>query len=490
MNRQNESQLMQLGGQLRKHYEPLAESHDDMKEFMKRAREFTAADIDVAQSIELRRKHRCQSKSCFRNCQSIALDNPNYRYFEGRGYRASRFLSAFEHAWLVDAQGKVVDPTWIKTEVDVHDHLEYMGIEIPKQNIRRYMLQRKSWQFTVAKFLAEIQTGRPWANLRLIIGDGTVRNRDADVHHVHLITGITRTPAFEEKRLATHAVNVGLLCGHGCTYCSTPSLIRTHGAFKKIGKTAFTDGLVVVDPNTPDRVRRDAGKLTKTDRVQLSTITDPYSHEAQDHDIGRQCLEVLFEESDCQVRILTKNAAVRKDLDLIERHKERTLFGMSLTAAPSKAAAAQVCEPYASPIPDRIKVLKEAAERGIPTYGMICPCLPSILDSANDLREVAEVLSDIRPVEVFLEPVNARGRGLIRTCDALKQASFLEEAATVNAVRRDEAWSEYVVGLVKNATTVFEDMGWVDRLRILMYGSRLSPEDRGRLEKLPAIIWL
>ena len=38
-----------------------------------------------------------------------------------------------------------------------------------------------------------------------------------------LKTGITRTREFERKRLATHAVNVGTKCGHGCTYCSTRS---------------------------------------------------------------------------------------------------------------------------------------------------------------------------------------------------------------------------------------------------------------------------
>ena len=32
------------------------------------------------------------------------------------------------------------------------------------------------------------------------------------------------SPEFEKKGLATHAVNVGLGCGHQCTYCSSPSM--------------------------------------------------------------------------------------------------------------------------------------------------------------------------------------------------------------------------------------------------------------------------
>ena len=46
--------------------------------------------------------------------------------------------------------------------------------------------------------------------------------------------GITRTPEFERKTLATHAVNTGIICGHQCAYCSsrassahTPSSVRS-----------------------------------------------------------------------------------------------------------------------------------------------------------------------------------------------------------------------------------------------------------------------
>jgi DNA repair photolyase len=38
---------------------------------------------------------------------------------------------------------------------------------------------------------------------------------------------ITRSNEFKKKKLASHALNVGTLCGHGCLYCSTPSMMRT-----------------------------------------------------------------------------------------------------------------------------------------------------------------------------------------------------------------------------------------------------------------------
>ncbi len=55
-------------------------------------------------------------------------------------------------------------------------------------------------------------------------------------YYYHLKTGITRTPEFERKGLATHAVNVGSKCSHDCCYCSSPSLLRCHQSFKKVGE--------------------------------------------------------------------------------------------------------------------------------------------------------------------------------------------------------------------------------------------------------------
>ena len=47
-------------------------------------------------------------------------------------------------------------------------------------------------------------------------------------HHYPLKTGITCTPEFEKKGLATHAVNVGTKCGHGCLYCSIGLVHGSH----------------------------------------------------------------------------------------------------------------------------------------------------------------------------------------------------------------------------------------------------------------------
>ena len=317
-----------------------------------------------------------------------------------------------------------------------------------------------------------------------------MKNGITTVYDVGLKGGINRTKEFEKKGLATHALNVGLLCGHGCTYCSTPSSLRAHAAFEEIGKTAFTNNMAVVDPDTLARVEKDLRKLKPSDVVQLSTTTDAWSPEAQKHGLGRACLKALLEESECQVRVLTKNSAVANEFDLIEQHRDRVLVGLSLTASPSKGHLASIYEPNASPIADRIAVMQEAAKRGLRTYGMVCPCLPGILDDTESLSELLEILIDCGAEEVFLEPVNARGPALKKTAEALARAGKEEAADAVNAIRDRKNWSAYTRQLIETAVDVFDGFAKRDALRILLYPKGLTPGDKKALKQYSSVVWL
>lgn len=311
-----------------------------------------------------------------------------------------------------------------------------------------------------------------------------------DVHSVQLKQGISRSPEFEKKLLATHGLNCGLVCGHGCAYCSTPSLVRAHSIFRQIGRTAFSGNLAVVDPSVPDRVKRSARNLLPAHTVMLATITDAWAPEAQECGLGRRCLEVLLRDSSCRVRVLTKNAAVARDYDIMESCRDRILVGLSLTAPSSKAHLAQVIEPHASTIPERIQALREAHERKLRTYGMLCPCLPGIADDMASLRELAEVVLSVGAEDVWLEPVNARGKGLVNTEAFLRQGGEPELADAIRVIRKRKGWSRYARRLIESAVAVAREMTFLDRLHVLLYPKRLEPDDRAALEHLPGVVWL
>ncbi|HBG25974.1 MAG: hypothetical protein A2Y10_13810 [Planctomycetes bacterium GWF2_41_51] len=306
-----------------------------------------------------------------------------------------------------------------------------------------------------------------------------------------LKNGISRTKEFEKKGLAQFAVNIGLKCGHACTYCSTGAMLRVHHAFKELGLSAFDNGYAIVDPTTPQRVARDARKIRKRAMVQLCTTVDAWSPEAQEHDLGRKCLEAILSELDWTVRILTKNAAVKNDFDLIEKHSDRVLVGLSITATPDKSNRIKIIEPNASSIEERMETVRQAHERGLRTYGMFCPILPSVADSPAQIDELVKFAVDCGVEEIFAEAVNPRGRGLILTEQALEAEGYRVEAAAIKNIRIRQNWSDYVVRLIKNVQRSMRKYYDISKMRFLQYPSGLSEEDIIEIKKDDAgVVWL
>jgi DNA repair photolyase len=211
------------------------------------------------------------------------------------------------------------------------------------------------------------------------------------VHHYRLKTGITRTPEFEKKRLASYAANVGVRCGHACLYCSTGAVLRMHESFHACAENPFGFGYAIVDHKTPERVASDAKRIQKRGLVQLCTLTDAWAPEAQERQLGRRCLQAILSQSGWTVRVLTKNISIRDDFDLIEKHRDRVSVGLSITAPLEKSDVIQILEPNASSIQDRMLAMVEAAARGLRTYAMFCPLLPAIADSPETIDRLIKL---------------------------------------------------------------------------------------------------
>ncbi len=297
------------------------------------------------------------------------------------------------------------------------------------------------------------------------------------IHTVTLKGGITRTKEFERKDLAQFAVNVGTKCGHGCTYCSTGAMLRMHPSFKEAGENPIGSGFAIVDPNTPERVATAAKNMKKRGLVQLCTTVDAWAPETEHYELGRRCLEAILTQPGWTVRILTKNAAVLGDFDLIEKYRNRVKVGMSITAPASQEDVIKVVEPNASGITTRMEVMRDARRLGLRTYAMFCPLLPGISDDEKSVAELADFAMEIGAEEVFVEPVNARGPGLKATEAALRKARYESEADAVKAIRKKKNWSPYTANLLATVQDALKKRRALERLRFLLYPSRLSDAD-------------
>jgi DNA repair photolyase len=306
-----------------------------------------------------------------------------------------------------------------------------------------------------------------------------------------LKAGITRTKEFERKRLASFAANVGVKCGHGCSYCSSRALLRMHPAFRKLGLSPFSLGHAIIDSSAPERIARDAARLRTRGLVQVCTTVDAWAPEAQKHQLGRRVLEAILAQPGRSVRILTKNAAVAADFDLLERYRDRVLVGLSLTMLPDKHRVAVAIETHATPMSERMNTLQEAHRRGLRTYGMLCPLLPGIADDLNTIDALVKFVVDCGAEELFVEPVNNRGDGLAKTQYMLEEYCCPAEAQAVSRIRQSAAWSRYACDLLANVQRSVRQHFDVERLRFLLYPSRLARSELKRIRQDPAgLVWL
>ena len=318
-----------------------------------------------------------------------------------------------------------------------------------------------------------------------------VKDNVLSIYEHPLKGGIRRSKEFEKKKLPKFAVNVGLKCSNDCKYCSSGSMLRTHSAFKGIGRSAFDNGYAIVDPDIVRRVAHDARAKRKRGMVQLCTTVDAYCPAARKYGLGRKCLEAILAQSDWQVRILTKNAEVVDDFDIIKGHRDRVLVGLSITAPPAKSKVMSVVEPNASTNVERMKVLRKAHRLGLRTYAMLCPLLPGIADSPEQIDRLVKFAEEIGAESIFAEPVNPRGKALKLTQEALEEYGYVKESKAVAAVRNRQEWSRYVAELISNIQRSVRRHSNINKLRFLLYPSGLSPQHLRQIKKNSrGVIWL
>lgn len=166
-------------------------------------------------------------------------------------------------------------------------------------------------------------------------------------------------------------------CAHGCAYCYARP---TH---EYLG---FSAGL---DFETSIVVKHDAPALFREflardswipEPITFSGVTDCYQPAERQFRLTRRCLEVALE---CRqpVSIVTKNALVVRDLDVLRELAADNLVHVFLTLTTVDADLARQMEPRSSIPPARLRAVGMLAEAGIPTGAMLAPIIPGLNES-------------------------------------------------------------------------------------------------------------
>ena len=163
-------------------------------------------------------------------------------------------------------------------------------------------------------------------------------------------------------------------CEHGCVYC----FARPTHAYMGLSPGLDFETKLFAKPDAARLLEKELSKPGyKVDKIAIGTNTDPYQPIEKKHRIMREVLEVLSR-ANHPVGILTKNALITRDIDILAPMAERGLVrvGMSVTTLDRRLARAM--EPRASTPAKRLDALRQLAAAGIPTFVMIAPIIPAI----------------------------------------------------------------------------------------------------------------
>lgn len=176
------------------------------------------------------------------------------------------------------------------------------------------------------------------------------------------------------SKVYKYTINPYVGCQHACTYCYARFMKRFTGHREPWGQ--FVD----VKINAPDLLRKEI-KRKPVGTVWISGVCDPYQPIERNYQLTRKCLEILIQHN-WPITIQTRSTLILRDLELL---KQSSLIEVGITVTTGDDNIRRLFEPYATPIRERIRTLKELHSSKIRTFVMIAPMLPKAEELVNSL---------------------------------------------------------------------------------------------------------
>lgn len=180
------------------------------------------------------------------------------------------------------------------------------------------------------------------------------------------------------------SINVYRGCEHGCSYCYARP---TH---EYLGFSAGLDfeSKIMVKENAPELLRQElSSPKWKPQELAMSGVTDCYQPIERRLQLTRRCLAVLAEFRN-PVSIITKNALVTRDLDLLRELAAHGAVHVNISITTMDSELARKLEPRAASPRGRLAAMESLAKAGVPVGVLVAPAIPAIND-----HEIPSVLA-------------------------------------------------------------------------------------------------
>ncbi|MFD1143348.1 PA0069 family radical SAM protein [Larkinella insperata] len=181
------------------------------------------------------------------------------------------------------------------------------------------------------------------------------------------------------------SVNPYLGCEHGCIYCYARNTHEYWG---------FSAGLdfeskIMVKKNAPELLEKEfLAKNYQPEVLHLSGNTDCYQPAERRFQLTRRILELCLLYRN-PVSIITKNALILRDKDLLQQLAAQQLVVVLITITTLDEELRQKMEPRTLTVPRRLQIIQELSVIGVPVGVMTAPIIPSL--NEKDIPRIIEL---------------------------------------------------------------------------------------------------
>lgn len=175
-----------------------------------------------------------------------------------------------------------------------------------------------------------------------------------------------------------NGINIFRGCSHGCIYCDSRS---------KCYQMSHDFEDIEVKENAVEIFESELLRKRKPCMIGTGAMCDPYIHIEGELEYTRKCLESI-ERHGFGVSILTKSNMILRDIDLLKSINQKSKCVVQMTLTTFDENLCRKIEPDVCTTKERFEVLKVMRDNGIPTIVWLCPLLPFINDTEENLRGI------------------------------------------------------------------------------------------------------
>lgn len=181
---------------------------------------------------------------------------------------------------------------------------------------------------------------------------------------------------------AKNGMNLYRGCSHGCIYCDSRS--KCYHMEHDFENIEIKENAIELLENALKRKRKKC-------MLGTGSMTDPYIPLESKIGNVRKAL-ALANQYGFGFTLITKSDRILRDLDLLKSINDKTKCVVQMTLTTYDENLCKKIEPNVSTTRERFEALKKLNEAGIPTIVWLCPILPFINDTEENITGILEYL--------------------------------------------------------------------------------------------------